>query len=513
MNFEKKKDAKVHEQFMKTCISSLNEHSREREKGTYFYKNKWRMRFGNATVHEKQMCARTFGVDNSNFLRIQLCIIFLGNRHGIRNVGSEMKIKLLDICHARSGDKGDAANVGLIAREERYYPIILSQVTRAAVKKHFKGICFGPVERFELPNLWALNFLLHNTLGGGGIGQSEAGRARENACRRAAENGDRSAPLNAATGEEQFHQNCNQIEAMRTIRGYESAFILIAALWIGGCSQTYTPPAAFVLPPGTYTYQLHATNLKWVDTTSAKYVLWVQMLGNSIWYSAVLDSANVVLDSPGYIALPHPPDSIASVTLSLEPSAVGTSPTSIVMTGVFNISDSSTTLRTTNTGGVGDFSQALATATFTTKSSNTNLADNEFYLLRFMNGVPEPSCTNLPIAPNRWSYGLWVLDTNFYPTHEFFYGAFTNSDSSDTNPMNADYPFPGGFNPAPLNDPGAQLEVTLEPSFVVAGNKPTSPSPLLILSGQLFTFLYFNDTLALQNTWSSSVPTGTVTVH
>jgi hypothetical protein len=79
-----------------------------------------------------------------------------------------MKIKLLDICHARSGDKGDAANVGLIAREERFYPIIKKQVTRAAVKKHFKGICFGPVERFELPNLWALNFLLHNTLGGGG---------------------------------------------------------------------------------------------------------------------------------------------------------------------------------------------------------------------------------------------------------------------------------------------------------------------------------------------------------
>src|SRR4051812_2594911 len=79
-----------------------------------------------------------------------------------------MKVKLLDICHARSGDKGDAANVGLIAREERYYPVIKEKVTKAAVKKHFKGICFGPVERFELPNLWALNFLLHNTLGGGG---------------------------------------------------------------------------------------------------------------------------------------------------------------------------------------------------------------------------------------------------------------------------------------------------------------------------------------------------------
>ncbi len=79
-----------------------------------------------------------------------------------------MKVQLLDICHARSGDKGDAANVGLIAREQKFYPIIKEKVTRAAVKKHFKGICFGPVERFELPNLWALNFLLHNTLGGGG---------------------------------------------------------------------------------------------------------------------------------------------------------------------------------------------------------------------------------------------------------------------------------------------------------------------------------------------------------
>ena len=79
-----------------------------------------------------------------------------------------VKVQLLEICHARSGDKGDAANVGLIAREEKFYPLIRSKVTAAAVKKHFKGICQGKVERYELPNLWALNFLLHNTLGGGG---------------------------------------------------------------------------------------------------------------------------------------------------------------------------------------------------------------------------------------------------------------------------------------------------------------------------------------------------------
>lgn len=79
-----------------------------------------------------------------------------------------MKIRLISICHGRSGDKGDTANIGLIARKEEYYPMIRKYVTAEKVKKHFDGIAMGPVERFELPNLWALNFLLHNALGGGG---------------------------------------------------------------------------------------------------------------------------------------------------------------------------------------------------------------------------------------------------------------------------------------------------------------------------------------------------------
>ncbi len=79
-----------------------------------------------------------------------------------------MKIQLRQICHARSGDKGDTANVGLIALRKEYYPIIARHVTADAVKKHFEGIVLGTVERFELPNLWALNFLLHHALGGGG---------------------------------------------------------------------------------------------------------------------------------------------------------------------------------------------------------------------------------------------------------------------------------------------------------------------------------------------------------
>ena len=79
-----------------------------------------------------------------------------------------MKVQLLSICHGRSGDKGDTANVGLIARKAEYYPIIEKYVTAEKVKGYFEGIALGKVERFELPNIWALNFLLHNALGGGG---------------------------------------------------------------------------------------------------------------------------------------------------------------------------------------------------------------------------------------------------------------------------------------------------------------------------------------------------------
>ncbi|MDB4948486.1 MAG: hypothetical protein JWM27_1135 [Gemmatimonadetes bacterium] len=78
------------------------------------------------------------------------------------------RIQLLHLAHARSGDKGDTANVGVIALRPEFYPVLVEQVTVDRVTEHFRGICLGGVERFELPNLGALNFLLHNALGGGG---------------------------------------------------------------------------------------------------------------------------------------------------------------------------------------------------------------------------------------------------------------------------------------------------------------------------------------------------------
>ncbi len=76
--------------------------------------------------------------------------------------------RLLAIAHARSGDKGDTVNVGVIARSEAAYPFLKKTLTPERVKAHFGELVGGEVERFEMDNIGALNFLLHGSLGGGG---------------------------------------------------------------------------------------------------------------------------------------------------------------------------------------------------------------------------------------------------------------------------------------------------------------------------------------------------------
>jgi hypothetical protein len=77
-------------------------------------------------------------------------------------------VRLYALAHARSGDKGDTVNVGVIARRPEFWDLIRKRITAARVRQHFDGMIAGRVERFELPNLHALNFLLHGALDGGG---------------------------------------------------------------------------------------------------------------------------------------------------------------------------------------------------------------------------------------------------------------------------------------------------------------------------------------------------------
>lgn len=79
-----------------------------------------------------------------------------------------MKIPLSRIAHTRSGDKGDTSNIGVIAYDGRHYPLLVREVTAERVKQFFGPMVKGEVHRFELPNLWALNFLMYEALDGGG---------------------------------------------------------------------------------------------------------------------------------------------------------------------------------------------------------------------------------------------------------------------------------------------------------------------------------------------------------
>jgi hypothetical protein len=79
-----------------------------------------------------------------------------------------MKVRLARIAHGRSGDKGDTVNVGVIALRPEFYDLLREQLSVARVKQHFGDLVKGDVERYELPNLNALNFLMHEALGGGG---------------------------------------------------------------------------------------------------------------------------------------------------------------------------------------------------------------------------------------------------------------------------------------------------------------------------------------------------------
>ena len=77
-------------------------------------------------------------------------------------------VKLKDFAYARSGDKGDGSNVGIFATNEADYEFLKSYLTIDRVKAHFADICMGDVVRYEAPNMLALNFMLHDSLGGGG---------------------------------------------------------------------------------------------------------------------------------------------------------------------------------------------------------------------------------------------------------------------------------------------------------------------------------------------------------
>lgn len=287
---------------------------------------------------------------------------------------------------------------------------------------------------------------------------------------------------------------------------------------IAGCSSgTNPPPSVQRSTNGSYNYSLIVANIRPLDTTTGQYVLWLKMIDDTTWYSKPLTFWTVGknnLDFQGTISLPRTPDSINIAYVSIEPMVLPSAPSSVLMAGTVSpVHDTAMSdLSTSAPGAVGNYSLAQASVIFTTRSSDTNRARQEFYLMHFLNGLAAPSALNMPVPLSGWVYGIWVLDSNFYPKHKFFYGWFRNADSASSKWVAGEYPFPGGFEPPPMNDPGARIEVTLEPQFAITNDKPAGPSPLTLLWAQLRTFIDFNDTLVLSNVWNSTAPEGKLTI-
>src|SRR6266404_9331313 len=234
--------------------------------------------------------------------------------------------------------------------------------------------------------------------------------------------------------------------------------------------EPVTPP--IVSQSSKFFYTLTVTNGRPIDTTTGQYVLWAHWRGDSnyrfsvplhfwvrspdrITFSGSIDFTSA--DSLGA-------DSIDSILLSIEPMTVPLVPSSPLVSGPADAHANPVAAMTTD-NTIEDFSGVTGSVLFTTTSLDTSRAKSEFYLMQLINGVPAASLTNLPPPPTGWTYGLWVLDSNFYPMHRFFYGTFTSAFGHDSDPTTDAFPYPGGFKPAALTDAGARLEITLEPTF------------------------------------------------
>ncbi|MDP4288264.1 MAG: hypothetical protein Q8922_10040 [Bacteroidota bacterium] len=287
-----------------------------------------------------------------------------------------------------------------------------------------------------------------------------------------------------------------------------------------GCTQSEAPPS--IVP--TATYRLVAQNLRPLDTSRNRYVLWLRTQtkpGNDTAWLAIpltnwTKSKNGdVLTFSGKLPQSAATDSLGRALLSIEPLANLGNPTSILLAG--SISNSFAAL-STDSSAIKDYSNAQGSVLFTTKSIDTNRAKNEFYLMRFVNGVAQSSITDLPIAKAGWAYGLWVLDSSFFPPHQFFYGSFLEPNGPsvgagvDSNSSSGTYPFPGGYNPAPLTDGAARIVVTLEPTSNLHPKHPLVPSPIEIMTAPLHDIISLGDTTRFENIWDANVPTGTLTI-
>lgn len=212
------------------------------------------------------------------------------------------------------------------------------------------------------------------------------------------------------------------------------------------------------------------------------------------------DSARIT----GRIKYYKPIDDLQKVMISLEMVDSPATPTAQLIAGTFF--QDSARMRCEDVDGVGEFAPIDASLIFASNSSDTSRYRREFYFARRENGELKPSINVLPTPNGGWKYAIWMLDSNYYPQHRFFYGFLESPELPDTRNTKDSYPLPGGFEGPQLNRLGAQIRVTLEPPTFQDQLRTVGPSPYAVLFAKLPKQIQRDQTLPMINIDSSALP-------
>ncbi len=265
------------------------------------------------------------------------------------------------------------------------------------------------------------------------------------------------------------------------------AFLALAGV---GCrDSTSTQPIVVpVKPDSVYAYSLVASTMRPLRNGEA-YSLWMRYKGDTSYrfeghFQSAAHGTGDTSVYAGWFYSTKGLDSIQELAMTVQGMTDTIRPAAFLMrstpTGskskivsVFRTFDS--TERVALTG-------LSANVLYLSSTADSNRAKHEFYLADTTGSGLKASLSALPVAPAGWTYALWVIDSNFFPFHQFLYGTFSRANGHDSDSLADAFPFPGGYRSNNLNDPGGMIEVTLEPLWI---------APSLMLAGQsVFPILY-----------------------
>jgi hypothetical protein len=293
-------------------------------------------------------------------------------------------------------------------------------------------------------------------------------------------------------------------------RSFQYLFLLgVSSLLFGGCSKSPTDSSPPVTDKKKIEMRFEGSGF-YPLRSGEYYSFWVKQKDDSLF--------RLVSDTLLY----HPPsgndfvyykyiqvdslDSLSEVLLTIERTRSPSSPGLAVLSGnVIHKSDSVYSVLSDSL--LGYFTATEGKLTFTTTSADTSAYTKEFYL---MNSNGAASLADLPAPAPGWIYALWMIDKNYFPPQQFFYGTFTSASGHDSDSLNDFYPYPGGAKKQPMNVPSGSIVVTLEPLFYGDSLQFKGASPFWLLEFPRIGYIVRDRSYDMTNVSGNYIPEASV---